>query len=241
MQIIQSPLLNKFSNLKHCFTTTKVGNIAFHVNDDIKNVEANHDKLALLMGYEKNSLVHMKQIHSNDVHLVTENDNYTNPKKCDALVTNKLHTPLMVMVADCSPILLYDHTNRVIAVVHAGRQGAFKNIIYHTIKAMKNRFESDPKNIYVSIGASIGECCYEVGNEIYEEAIQKDLLYAMSKKGVKHHLNISKILHTQLLDSGIKEEHIEISNECTACNTQIYYSYRGDPKTGRFAGLIYLC
>jgi len=112
MQIIQSSLLNKFTNLTHAFTSRDGGiskshysslNLAFHVGDNLEDVDTNHTILAKELDYNKDSLVHMKQIHSDIVHLVDDNDNFTNPQSCDALVTNKKNTPLMVMVADCSP------------------------------------------------------------------------------------------------------------------------------------------
>ena len=240
MKIIQSKLLNKFADLTHCFTTKEAGNIAFHVDDTLRNVENNHDNLAKILNYNKDVLVHMKQIHSADVHIISEDDNYTNPRKCDALVTNKKNIPLMVMVADCSPILFYDSKNTVIAVAHAGRQGAFKNIVKNTLDSMKKEFNSSSKNIYVSIGSSIGVCCYEVGAEIYDEAKNLNLEYALEKKAYSYYLDVSKILEAQLLESGIKKENIEISNECTCCLSEKYYSYRAQAKTGRFAGIIML-
>ncbi|MFT5660539.1 MAG: YfiH family protein [Sulfurimonas sp.] len=240
MNIIQSTSLRKFINLTSGFTTREIGNLAFHVNDTISNVTKNHEKLAHELDYKKDSLLHMKQIHSADVRIVNADDNFTNPQSCDALVTNKRNTPLMVMVADCSPILFYDDTTQVIAVAHAGRQGAFKNIVQNTIDAMCLNFYASQKNIHVSIGASIGVCCYEVGEEIYKEAKQLNLEDSLQIRGNHYYLNVSYILKKQLLDAGIQEEHIEVSNECTCCLKEKYYSYRAKANTGRFAGVIML-
>jgi polyphenol oxidase len=240
MQIIQSKLFNQFSNLTHAFTTQEIGNIAFHVNDAIENVENNHSKLAKLLKYDKQKLIHMKQIHSNDVYIVNAKDNFTTPPTCDALVTNKIQTPLMVMVADCSPILFYDAKEKVIAVAHAGRQGAFKNIIAATLLTMQKEFQTELKNVYVNIGASIGKCCYEVGTEIYEEAIHLKLEYAVEKKKGSYYLDIKKILLSQLQECGIEKKKIEISQDCTCCLRDTYYSYRANPQIGRFAGVIML-
>lgn len=240
MQIIQSTLLNPFNNLSHCFTTKKTGNLAFHVNDDPLLVNTNHKKLSKLLNYNKHSLIHMKQIHSSDVHIVNNHDNFENAQKCDAIITNKKNTPLMVMVADCSPILFYDKINHVIAVAHAGRQGAFKNIIKNTLDAMKNNYNSKVENIYVSIGASIGVCCYEVGSEIYDEASKLQLKYSIKERNDSYYLDISSILKNQLLDYGVLPQQIEISKECTCCSSDKYFSYRADAKSGRFCGLIML-
>ena len=103
---------------------------------------------------------------------------------------------------------------------------------------MKREFCSDPKEIYVSIGANIGVCCYEVGYEIYEEADSLGLGYAMQKRDGSFYLDVNKILKQQLIECMIDELNIEISGECTSCNRQNYFSYRAEKKTGRFAGLL---
>ncbi|MCK4736963.1 MAG: peptidoglycan editing factor PgeF [Sulfurimonas sp.] len=240
MKFYHSKLLNSYPNLTHLYTTKESGNLAFHVNDNKLHVEKNHELLAKELNYKKNSLVYMKQIHSDIVHVITSNDNFKNPPECDALITNKKNTPLMVMVADCSPILFYDDKQKVIAVAHAGRVGAFKNIVQNVLESFKNNFNSDVKDIHVSIGASIRSCCYEVGSEIYDEAKELGLEYAIQKKDDKFHLDVTQILKNQLLTCGIKKENLEICDECTKCNSDKYFSYRADAKTGRFAGVMLL-
>ncbi|MFA6197468.1 MAG: peptidoglycan editing factor PgeF [Sulfurimonas sp.] len=247
MQLIKSTLLNNFPNLTHAFTTREGGvsqkpydslNLAWHVEDETRHVEMNHELLAKELEYEKNSLVHMKQIHSNLVHIVNEEDNFHMPRSCDALITNKPNTPLMVMVADCSPILFYDDVQKVIAVAHAGRAGAFSNIIKNVINSFVDEFHSKPENIFVSIGTSIGRCCYEVGDEIYEVACGNGFAFAMSQKNERWYLDVGAILQSQLLACGIQKEHLESSSECTCCKNETYFSYRADGITGRFAGVI---
>jgi YfiH family protein len=239
MKFYYSKKLTLFPNLIHSFTTKESGNLAFHVGDEKLHVEKNHALLAKELGYEKNSLVHMKQIHSDIVHVVLDED-FETPPTCDALITNKTNKALMVMVADCSPILFYDDEKKVIAAAHAGRQGAFKNIVKNVIEKMKTEFGSEAKNVHVSFGASIGVCCYEVGSEIYDEAKVLGLEYAMRKRGESFYLDVGAILLKQLLSCGIKRENIEFCEDCTCCNTQRYFSYRAEAKTGRFAGIIEL-
>ena len=239
MKLYYSKKLSAFQNLTHAFTSRGSGNLAFHVEDNPLHVERNHVALAEALNYEKKSLVHMKQIHSDIVHVVTD-ENFKTPPTCDALITNKVNAPLMVMVADCSPILFYDDEKKVIAAIHAGRAGAFKNIIKSVIEKMGKEFGSNPKNIHVTIGASIGTCCYKVGDEIYEEAKALHLGYAMQKRDDKFYLNVNKILKKQLIECGIDEQSIEVFNECTSCNTDKYFSYRAEKQTGRFAGVLML-
>ncbi|WP_321779101.1 peptidoglycan editing factor PgeF [Sulfurimonas sp.] len=240
MQFYHSKVLNNVSNITHAFTTKVSGNLAFHVNDNPKVVQLNHTVLAKKLNYDKKTLIHMKQIHSNIVHLVDVKDNFDNPPTCDALITDKLNTPLMVMVADCSPLLFFDTKKNIIAVAHAGREGTFSNIIKNVINSFKENYNSNAQDIIVSIGASIKKCCYEVGDEIYKESCELNLNYAIEKKDKNYYLNISKILKTQLLDAGVKEQNIEICNECSCCEDKKYFSYRADKKSGRFCGVILL-
>ena len=249
MQINQSKLLKNYPELTHGFTTKDGGcslvpydslNLAFHVGDKQESVEQNHLLLAQELEYDKNRLVHMKQIHSDIVHIVTDSDDFNNPPSCDALITNRVNTPLMVMVADCSPILFYDNVQKVIAVAHAGRVGAFKNIVQNVIDSFANDFDSNVEDIKVTVGTSIGQCCYEVGSEIYDETKELNLEYSMQKKRDSYYLNVSEILNKQLKNAGIQENHIEFSDECSSCKNETYFSYRADGVTGRFCGVIVL-
>jgi YfiH family protein len=240
MKIYHSKLLTNFNNLIHGFTTKDEGNLAFHVEDNYLDVIKNHQLVASKFNYELENLIHMKQIHSSDVHIVNINDNFNNPPICDALITNKKNIPLMVMVADCTPILFYDKTKKVIAVAHTGREGTFKNIVKNVIDKFKIDYYSNVNDIIVCIGPSICQQCYEVNQEIYKNTIKLGLEYAIKKQGNKYYLNINKIIYNQLLECKINQKNIELSNECNSCNTKKYFSYRKDKKTGRFSGIIML-
>ena len=249
-QIMQSQLLNSFPTLHHSFTTRhngnskipyKSNNLAFHVGDSHKDVMSNHKELADKMGYELDRLVYMRQIHS-DIIVVVDNDhNFNNPPECDALITNMPQTPIMVMTADCAPVLLFDKEKNVITAVHAGRAGAFGNIIPKTVRKMHDVFGSRPKEIIAVIGPSIHGCCYEVGKDIADEAAIDGFGYAVSIKDKKFYLDINTILSRQLEKSGIEPKNTEDMNICTACRNDLFFSYRADSqKTGRMAGVIFL-
>ena len=206
-------------------------NIAYHVTNDKVSVDKAREELAIKHNYDNTKLQYMEQIHSSivkDVH----------PKKtpliCDAIITDKFNTPLMVMVADCIPILFYDDIKKIIAVAHAGRVGTFKNIAGNTIDKMQIDYKSDPKNIKVLIGASIQKCCYEVSQELANEAIE---LFG-KEFTIGRFLDLQAINKKQLLDKGVKNKHVDIANICTKCATKNYFSYRKDSSCGRFAGVI---
>lgn len=247
----KSTLLNAYSEIEHLFTTRDGGiskspfnsnNLAFHVGDKVNDVINNHTSLSKQLNYKHTDLVHMRQIHSDIITLVDPSiHNFDNPPECDALITNLTNIPLMVMVADCIPVLFFDPVKKVIAVAHAGRAGAVMGIVPKSIQTMKKEFGSKLENIHVVMGPSIGACCYEVGEKIANEVTAEGYGFAVVAKKGSYYLEVNAIIHHQLQESGIKKENIEDLDICNACENQTYFSYRADKqKTGRIAGVIML-
>ncbi len=243
-------LLSKYTNLTSVFTTREGGrsqkpyesnNLAFHVGDKEEDVLRNHRMLARPLRYNPANLVHMRQIHSTKVHLVSENDNFENPPECDALITNILNKPLMVMTADCVPILIYDDTEKTIAVVHAGREGALNNIVKNTVEALNTHFNSQAENLVIVLGPSIHVCCYEIGEDLAKTIEKTEYASALEFRDEKTYLNVPSIILSQLEQLGVKKENIESLEICSACQNDTYFSYRADNQTtGRNAGILML-
>ena len=248
MKTVSPILLSTFTGVAAAFTTRKGGvsqlpysdaNLAFHVGDDSKNVLTNHDLLSKMIGYDRQSLVHMRQIHSDRIVLINEAFNFDTPPECDALITDRVNIPLMVMSADCTPILLYDPIHHACAAVHAGRAGALNEILPKTIHAMVKNFGSIPSDIHAALGPSISSCCYEINTSIAEETIAKGYPEALHNTEERIYLDVNTILLRQLKQLGV--EKVDVINECTACNNDHYISYRADQQhTGRIAGVIIL-
>ena len=217
----------------YTFTDKNDGNLAFHVEDNEINVIKNRKNLALKLGYNYEDLVYMNQIHSANIIVVDENS----PKlvdNCDSIITRSKNLPLMVMVADCIPILMFDSKQGVVAAIHAGRNSTFLEISKKTAEVFIEKFSSNPEDINVVFGASIQKCCYEVSDEL-----SKIVENSFGKEFVENnYIDLQGINKKQLNDLGIK--NIEISNICTKCGDKSYFSYRKDKKTGRFAGIIIL-
>ncbi|MBL3519985.1 peptidoglycan editing factor PgeF [Arcobacter lanthieri] len=215
------------------FTTSNDGNLAFHVGDNEKNVIRNRQNLALKMGYDYNDLIYMNQTHGNNIQIVDENY----PKlieNCDAIITKSKNLPLMVMVADCIPILMFDEKKGVIAAIHAGRNSTFLKIAQIVAQKMIDEFDCKVIDIKVVLGASIQKCCYEVSSElalIVENSFGKEFINGRN-------IDLQGINKKLLLEIGIK--NIEISSICTKCSNKPYFSYRKDKNTGRFAGVIFI-
>lgn len=238
------------SRVQSAFTTRSGGissapyssnNLAFHVGDDPDNVIGNHDRLAEVLGYDRAHLIHMRQIHSDLIIHVDETYRFDTPPECDALITDTPHLPLMVMSADCTPILIHDPINHAIGVVHAGRAGALNQILLKTLEHMKTSFGTEHKDVLIALGPSIHGCCYEINAAIAKEVIQKGYASALITKSETPFLDVNTILKQQLFDASISMEQIEVIEECTACHHHRYFSYRADQQcTGRIAGVIML-
>lgn len=244
------PYLLHSQLLLACFTTRHGGmshapytsnNLAFHVGDNRESVLQNHDLLAESLGYTRSRLIHMRQIHSDQIVIIDDTYHFDTPPECDALITNRPNIPLMVMSADCTPILLYDPITQTIGAVHAGRAGALNEILPKTLHAMGKKYGTTADDVIVLLGPSIHGCCYEINEKIADEVFAKGYADSLHKEDKRVFLDVNTILLRQLETLGIKKENIEVSDACTSCNNETYFSYRADAQqTGRIAGVIML-
>ena len=211
-------------------------NLALHVGDNPIDVLKNRTIMSDNHNLCLENLIYMQQTHSDNITIIK--DSSTNKiKNCDSIITNLANTPLMVMVADCIPVLIWDDKKEVIAAVHAGRNGTFKEISKKTVSHMIEHFGCKKEDISVHLGASINSCCYEVGRDLADIAIKNfGEKYIIMRDG-KYYLDLQTLNFDQLISIGIKAENIDISDECSCCNKD-YFSYRRDGITGRFAGVI---
>ena len=223
-------------------------NLAFHVNDDFKQVENNREILAKDLNFDLLNLKYMEQIHTDNIKIVNKNSPSL-INECDAILTTERNLPLMVMVADCIPILIYDKNKQVIGAIHSGRNGTFLKIVSKTIQKMKKLYNSNPKDIFISFGSSIGFECYEVSEEIGNIFVQNFGKQFVKFKNNKALIDLPSINRELVLLEGIPAENIEISDTCNHCNVENYFSYRvpnliyrkiKDQNTGRFANIIIL-
>lgn len=214
------------------FTNKKDGNLAYHVNDKKCNVDRNREALKKY-GFTIDNLRYMNQVHKNRVICVSKNS-LKLIDECDALITSEKNLPLMVMVADCIPILLYDEVSEVIAAIHAGRNSTFLNISKITAQKMIKEFNCQPKNIKAILGPSIQKCCYEVSQELANIVKTSFGEEFVSNRNI----DLQGINKKQLKELGIT--NIEVSSHCTKCTDDKYFSYRLISDTGRFAGVIEL-
>jgi YfiH family protein len=161
--------------------------------------------------------------------------------QADAIVTDKENVLVLMLFADCVPILFYDPRKNVIACAHGGWQGTFKGIAAETVKTMMRNFQSQPRDILAAIGPSICENHYEVGSDVVAAANQlfhpKEGV-VIEKKG-RFFANLQ--LANQILLERVGVEQIEQSEICTMCHAEDWFSHRCEHgRTGRFGAVITL-
>lgn len=208
---------------------------------------ANRRLLAQAVGFEMERLTLGEQTHSTHVAMVRSadmgkggSDDLSRIPDTDALVTGEKGICLMVLTADCVPILLYDPVCRVIAAVHAGWKGTVGKIVCRTVETMRMTWGCRSENILAAIAPSIGVCCFEVGEEVAERFYSQGFGRFVSRSGEKFHVDLQAVNAMQLLSEGVSRPHIETAGICTKCSPRAFFSYRHGDTTSRFGTGIML-
>ena len=224
----------------HAFTTRLGGvsrdhlfglNLAMHKGDLDTNVEENYRILTAALGVEAEKLVLTRQVHGDVIRVVTELDcrgvdHHAYPE-CDGLITNTWGVSLVVFTADCTPILLHDPVTGAVGAAHAGWRGTALDIAGKTVQAMVDTFGCRAADIRAAIGPNIGPCCFEADEDVplaLEESFGKAVGEWIRPSGNKFYVNLKAINALALRRAGVAS--VEISQECTMCRPDRYWSHR---------------
>lgn len=227
----------------HCFTSRLGGvssgyleslNLGENRGDDEENVRENYRRVLAAMGLPEQNLCFTKQVHGREVRVVTDADRrelFTTFKyEADGIVTNVPGLPLICFTADCVPVLLCDTEAGVAAAVHCGWRSTVADILGNAIDKMLG-LGALPEDICAAIGPAIDMCCFETGPEV-PEGIEKLLgadaegTYFPVGGGDKFMVDLKEANRRRLLQLGISEGNISVSDECTFCNSDRYWSHR---------------
>ena len=243
-------------SVPHCFTTRLGGvseghlsslNIGLHRGDDPKNVEENFRILADALECLPEDFVLTKQIHSDIVVKVGRADRGKHmvegaSPECDALITNEPGVALVVFTADCTPILLQDPVTGAVGAVHAGWRGTAMGIVGKTVEAMVREYGCNPANIRAAIGPNISFCCFETDADVPNamvDALGEEAKPFIRPNGEKYYVNLKEINALWLRRAGV--EMIEISDACTVCQCDRYWSHRVTRGQRGSQGAIIVC
>ena len=235
-------------------------NIAFGIGDDDRNVLENRKIISRCI--KSKDLVFLNQVHGKNIAILSK-EHYScqaidadgriekdrsvsldhrlknlssdsgSRLEADAVITNIPKKNLVIQTADCQSVLIYDPIQHVAANIHSGWRGSINNIIGHTVTVMKKSFGCRAQDMIAGIGPSLGPCCAEFVH--YKTEIPK--IFWKYKHKVNH-FDFWSISRDQLCEKGVLRENVDVSRICTKCDTNRFFSFRGEGKTGRFANLI---
>ena len=227
----------------HAFTTRHGGvstgiydslNLGENRGDEQENVRRNYEIICSELGFDYRDIVFTKQVHEADIRVVTADDRHELftpvPYDADGLITDCRRVPLIVFTADCVPILMQDTKKGVIAAVHAGWRGTVKNIAARAVNKMRDEFGCRGEDIQAAIGPCISLCCFETGAEVPEAMTSlagKDAeQYFFRLETGKFMVDLKGFNEYLLVSAGLKDKNISVSDECTMCSHDKYWSHR---------------
>lgn len=238
----------------HCFTTRLGGvstghleslNLSVSRGDAPHNVAENFRRLGSVLGFLPEDVVKPYQTHSDIVLQVGRQHRgmgllAPSEVEADALITNDPGVALVVSTADCTPILLHDPVTGAVGAVHAGWRGTAAQLGGKTVKAMCEAFGCAPENIRAAIGPNIGPCHFETDANVpnaMEESFGPEAKEYITCRADKFYLDLKGLNALALRRAGVQQ--IEISTECTFCQSHRFWSHRATRgKWGAQGGII---
>lgn len=207
-------------------------NFSTLVGDKIEHAQENRRRALKALGINK--LATCCFVHGKEVHPVQHATSHL-LKEGDGLITDDQGLGLLSTFADCQPALFFDPVKKVIANIHSGWRGNVSGIYKEAVLKFIECFNSDPKDILVGVGPSLGPARAEFIH--YKKELPES--FWKYKRG-ECHFDLWKITRSQLEDAGILPHHIEMAGLCTYDNPNDFFSHRRDKVTGRNAAVISL-
>ncbi len=240
----QSPLLQA-AGFRHAFFTRKGGvssgpyeslNFSVSVGDLEQNVQENLARAAQALGVAPDRVYFLSQVHGREVQMLSGSDNRLEVlhKRGDAVIGLKGALACAVRVADCAPILIGDKTSGAVAAVHAGWRGTVAGVVAAAVEQLRAAV-GGPGELLAAIGPHISVARFEVSEDVAAEflATSPDAEVVDRSRGPKPHVDLRRILRSQLGELGLPDSSIDDVGGCTVGEPDLYFSYRRD---GRASG-----
>ena len=213
-------------------------NLADHVGDQAAHVLRNREilKTALRLPSEPSWLA---QQHTVKALRWPNTAVEESPPIADAVWTDQPGVVLTVMTADCLPVLLTNHSETLVAAVHAGWRGLADGILQRTIEQLPE----SPNRLKAWIGPAISQKYFEVGPEVLDAFVEQrpasiHCFSQTDRRTGKYHADLPRLAELMLKEQGVEE--VTLSGLCSYADAERFYSYRRDGQTGRMASLIWL-
>ena len=261
LEYLTFPLLDECDCVKHLFSTRLGGvsqgyygtmNLSTNGEEDRAVILENYRRIAAVLDEPLDRFVKSKQTHTTNVLQVTGEDagkgivkdlTYTD---VDGLITNEPGLVLTTTYADCVPLYFVDPVHRAIGLSHSGWRGTVGRMGAVTLSSMQREFGTDPAEVCAAIGPSICRDCYEISEDVASEFIQAfpdwcdEILE--EKAGGKYQLDLWRCNERILLEAGIRQENLAVTNICTCCNERLLFSHRASHgKRGNLGAFLMLC
>ena len=241
------------------FSTTRHGGYSkgsyaeFNINpycgDTQENVNLNRQAICQYFNIPSSRLVVPHQVHGTEVRVVDSAFLSSSTMQqaqylegVDALATQEYDVLIGVSTADCVPILAYDEPHHLISAIHAGWKGTQQRIAAKAVSYFVSHFSTDPQQLKIVLGPSIGPADFEVGEDVYDAFAKAS--FSMDqitlRKGSKWHIDLWKAITLQLQEAGVPASRIYVSGISTYSHVDNYFSARRlTIHSGRiFSGII---
>jgi YfiH family protein len=212
-------------------------NLGSDRDDPDARVRANRERVCAALGVDASRTSMGRQVHGAGIRAVAEapSGDFTGRLRGwpegDGLVTELPGAPLVVLGADCLPVLLWRRDRPRVAAAHAGWRGLVAGVLERAVEAI-----GEPEALGAAIGPGIGPCCYPVSGEVRDRFAQRFGEGTLAGEAV----DLAAAARTALVAAGVPGAAVSTIAACTSCEPERFFSYRRDgPATGRQAGVIW--
>lgn len=225
-------------------------NLAVHVGDYEQRVWANRREVLRLIDRRLEDMVCCEQVHGDQVAFVFREQRGKGSRRhddaltgVDGLVTATPGLVLGTFYADCIPVFLFDPVRRVIGLSHSGWKGTLASIAVKTIQVMHEQGGTSPEQVQVFIGPGISACCFTIQPDLADKVARAfpydhDIIRVDNDRIT---WDLKETIRKSLLFAGVPAGNILVSNQCTACCPDRFFSYRREGGvTGRMAAMAVL-
>ena len=218
-------------------------------DSDPEEVSECRSMLAACFNTDMEHIVPSAQKHMTNIHRVDSRDlgplnSRRELKETDGLITDIPGVMLQTFGADCPSVYLADPVHRAVGLCHSGRKGTQHQIAAVMLKKMTEAFGTGPSDVIAAISPGICPECYEVGIDVATDFIndyvselpgQSDLYGTLStakdvvqERNKRYYIDLFRAIRLTLESAGVPADNIEVSDMCTKCRSDIFYSFRAE-------------
>lgn len=239
--------LEKYSDKLIHFITLRHGGVSEGIynslnfrnisNDMKENVTRNIDIVCRNFSLNTHKIYKARQMHTDKILVINEKNKskYEYKNMCreeyDGYIINEKGISNFITTADCNPIIIYDKNKNIVANVHAGWKGVTLKIYIKAIKKLIDEFSCNVNDLIVCIGPSIRKCCFSSEDKEFKKKFtdiwknESDYIY-YEENNKRFHIDLIYVIKQDLKENGILDENVVVSDICTCCNNEDFFSYR---------------